>query len=450
MNRLLFAKVEIWFVILALLLGFLGTIGFGAAVLDAERNTARFGALGAVAQSIAEVPDTIIRMKNRKQAMTAINPNRFNSHPAGWQILDGVPKIPGYVLLSRYDGDVRQHVIELVSLGDGKTLFSWQPDAQTLLADAPRTSNVAAFSNWDNGHYRAIHPMLLEDGSLIIKDHQSYLMRIDACARKVWRLDAALAHHSTEADGKGGFWVPALIEPQTLKDVDPGFREDALMHVDADGKVISLTSLDQIMLRHGMEWALASPNQRENDPLHLNDIQPALTDGPYWKAGDLFISIRFLSMAMLYRPSTDKIIWSKQGPWLAQHDIDILDDHRIGIFDNHSIYRNNNAWVDGANRIAIYDFATDTVSGPWNEGLAKLQVKTLSEGLFALLPDGKLMVEEENSGRLLFLNASGGEIASFVNRGSNGTNFRLGWSRYIDEAFGDRVLEKLKEVTCDG
>jgi hypothetical protein len=51
---------------------------------------------------------------------------------------------------------------------------------------------------------------------------------------------------------------------------------------------------------------------------------------------------------------------------------------------------------------------------------------------------------------LLFLNASGGEIASFVNRGSNGTNFRLGWSRYIDEAFGDRVLEKLKEVTCDG
>ena len=46
-----------------------------------------------------------------------------------------------------------------------------------------------------------------------------------------------------------------------------------------------------------------------DDGLHLNDIQPALTDSPYWKKGDLFLSLRHKSLILLYRPSTGKIIW---------------------------------------------------------------------------------------------------------------------------------------------
>ena len=71
-----------------------------------------------------------------------------------------------------------------------------------------------------------------------------------------------------------------------------------------------------------------------HDPIHLNDIEPVLADGPYWKKGDLFLSLRNVSAVMLYRPSTDEIVWIKRGPWIAQHDVDILDDHRIGIYDN--------------------------------------------------------------------------------------------------------------------
>jgi hypothetical protein len=72
-----------------------------------------------------------------------------------------------------------------------------------------------------------------------------------------------------------------------------------------------------------------------DDPTHLNDIQPVLADGPYWKKGDLFVSLRNISSIMLYRPSTDQIVWMKRGPWLSQHDVDILDDHRISVYDNN-------------------------------------------------------------------------------------------------------------------
>ena len=71
------------------------------------------------------------------------------------------------------------------------------------------------------------------------------------------------------------------------------------------------------------------------DPLHLNDIQPVMTDGPYWKRGDVFFSIRYKSMIILYRPSTNKIIWKGVGHSAGQHDVDILDDHRISIFNNN-------------------------------------------------------------------------------------------------------------------
>ena len=81
-----------------------------------------------------------------------------------------------------------------------------------------------------------------------------------------------------------------------------------------------------------MEYLLFSHgNDYENDPIHLNDIQPVDFDGDYWKKGDVFLSIRNQSMIMLYRPSTNQIIWIGNGPYLHQHDVDIIDDHRIAI-----------------------------------------------------------------------------------------------------------------------
>ena len=42
-ERVLFSRVELWVVLVLLFLGCLFVIGFGAAVLDAERQKGRFG-----------------------------------------------------------------------------------------------------------------------------------------------------------------------------------------------------------------------------------------------------------------------------------------------------------------------------------------------------------------------------------------------------------------------
>jgi hypothetical protein len=188
----------------------------------------------------------------------------------------------------------------------------------------------------------------------------------------------------------------------------------------------------------------------QKDPVHLNDIQPVLKDGPYWKAGDLFLSFRHMSMIMLYRPATDEIVWTHQGPWLAQHDVDILDDSRIAVFNNNAYERGTLARVHGTNEITVYDFATGETSQPWDAALTKADVKTLFEGLFTVLPDGTAMVEEENSGRLLFLGRDGTVRGEFINTGADGIAYRMGWTRYMTVAEGEAALAKLSAATCGG
>ena len=98
------------------------------------------------------------------------------------------------------------------------------------------------------------------------------------------------------------------------------------------------------------------------DPIHLNDIQPVNFDGNYWKKGDIFLSLRSQSMVILYRPSTNKIIWKGTGPFFHQHDVNILDEHRISIFNNNSKNFADGEYVDGNNQVIIYDFKTDKYS----------------------------------------------------------------------------------------
>ncbi len=448
MQRLLFAKIEFWVVLLILLIAGLGVIGFGAAVLDGERESGRFGPAGPAALAVAEIPDTVKELLQEDRSMAAFVPGRFADKPTGWTFAPGAQE-PGYVLLSRYDGDRARHVVELVSLSDGTVKHRWMPDADTLLAGAPRESLIAEYTNWNTRHYRAIHPILTESGTLIIKDHQSFLFALDACSKKLWSQETVLFHHSTESDGEGGWWIPGYIEPNQIDRASPDFVEDSLTHVASDGTVLENISAAEILLRHGMEYALFTAGRYQKDPIHINDIQPVLEDGPYWKKGDLFLSFRHLSMLMLYRPSSDEIIWQKQGPWLAQHDVDIIDDHRIAVFNNNAYDKGTGARVYGTNYITVYDFATGQTSTPWAAATEKPDIKTLFEGLFQMLPDGRLMIEEENSGRLVIVTQEGETVAEFINKAEDGLSYRMGWSRFMTKEAGDAVLAHLTG-SCDG
>ena len=63
--------------------------------------------------------------------------------------------------------------------------------------------------------------------------------------------------------------------------------------------------------------------------------------------GDLFLSLRSQNMIILYRLSTNKIISHITGPFSNQHDVDIISDKEISIFNNN-IYFYKGERIDNA------------------------------------------------------------------------------------------------------
>jgi len=440
-ERFLFRKLEVWVLMLIALIGIALAVGFGYLVLINARDGHPKGRLGQAALDIASIPETVKKLIKDKDPRRAIRSERFGTR-SGWTLAPGAKPLSkdGYLLLSRISGDEDRSVVELVDLADFSVKHRWLPDVDTLLAGVPRKSDVSNFQGWNAKLFHYVHPLLLENGDLIVKDHQSPLFRIDRCGKMIWREYKNLFHHSTNTDAEGNLWVPTVIDPGNPA-YGTYFFEDGIDEVSpVDGKILFHRSLPDLLVEKGYEYLMFTSGGYRDDALHLNDIEVAQTSGPYWQKGDLFLSMRHVSMIMLYRPSTDQIIWAKQGPWLAQHDVDIVDDHTIAVFNNNAYDRGNGWYVKDANDITFYDFATGQTRSPYRAAMKDLGIKTLTEGLFDITTEGNVIIEEENSGRIVILDPDGRLVADFINRAKDGYVYDGGWPRYIPRAVGDKVL----------
>lgn len=450
MERLLFRKVAAWVLVLAFAVFLMVLVGFGFVLRAELKNPDKYDMIGDIALNIAKIPQTIKDLIHNKNPMVAERTARLDGK-SGWNVLQPAEggRSEGYLLLSRYSGDAHSAVIELVDLTDLSVHHVWQPDADVLLSDAVLESAITERSRWNTALFRAAHPLLLPDASLILKDHETPLMRVDACANMLWREESDIYHHSTNIDADGNIWVPTRIEPSSRASTER-YNDDALAEVSPEGQLLQTISLTDIFVDNGLRPLIFGAGAFMADTFHLNDIEPVLADGPYWKKGDLFVSMRHKSMIMLYRPSTGKIIWSQQGPWMAQHDVDVIDDHTIAVFDNRAYDMGQGWYVDGTNDIKFYDFRTGITTSPYEEVLREADVVTLTEGLFDKTDSGRVIVEEENSGRLLIIGRDGRLAAEYVNRAGDGKVYAMGWSRWITRDLGDAALAAIASGgACD-
>jgi len=448
-ERILFARVELWVVAVLALTGCLLAIGFGAAVLDAEREDFQFGSVSRAALTVAEIPQTAKRILTGNNDLRVPNSDRLRAIPTGWSFPSGRMTGPnGYILTSRYDGTDKRQKIELLALPEMRLVYRWTPNAHDLLKSVTHIPHFAETTNWSDARFREYHPWIEQNGDLIVKDYDSPLFRINPCSKLVWILQDAGYHHSTEADASGNLWIPAVADKSTIEGVNGNFREDLINKISPAGKVLFSRSLARILIDHGYANLLFT--LPADDPTHLNDIQPVISDGPYWKRGDLFLSMRNISTVMLYRPSTDQILWIKRGPWIAQHDVDILDDHRISVYDNGVQERApRKPYFSEASQVMIYDFATGKISLPFDGPMKRYDFRSWVEGLFTLMPDGSALIEDPTAGRMVIFGRDGRVEAQYVNRAKDGALYQLAWSRYIDKARGDAILSNLRKVKCN-
>jgi hypothetical protein len=199
-------------------------------------------------------------------------------------------------------------------------------------------------------------------------------------------------------------------------------------------------------------FTIGDRNKFTTDPIHLNDIQPVDFDGKFWKKGDVFLPLGHQSMVLLYRPSTNKIIWKGTGPFFHQHDLDVLDDHRISIFNNNSKGFVNGDSVDGHNEVLIYDFKNDQYYSYLKDSLVENDLKTITAGRSEILPNGDLIIEESNFGRTLYFNNDGSLRWTHVNRADNGNVYTTVWSRIMHTKEDIQIVKNFLDNrrTCNG
>jgi hypothetical protein len=429
----MFKKIEIWILYLTILLSILFVIGFGVLVRQELVGSVKAGWVSKTALILAEIPVKIkTAFIGHKLEDRFPNLDGFNGNPNSEE---------SYLLLSRYDGDLQEGVVELVDLTNFEVLYSWNPDIDAFNNLVEQVDEFK-YLHRDSNNTRKIlmHPKLTKDGELLF-GWDSPLQKIDACSNLVSQNTHDKFHHSIETDIDGNIWVPSQLYPQSLpiekvgRDISEygGFEDDAIVKLSSDGKILFEKSVAQIFIDNGLEYLLFSVGDRlfDSDSIHLNDIQPVNIDGEFWKKGDVFLSLRHQSMVLLYRPSNNKIIWKGVGPFFHQHDVDILDDHRISIFNNNSKYFVDGDIVDGHNEVIIYDFKTSEYSLYLQDSLIEDDVRTITRGRSQILTNFDLFIEESNYSRTLYFNKDGSLRWTHVNRADNGNVYRVGWSRIL-------------------
>jgi hypothetical protein len=366
-----------------------------------------------------------------------------------WKQQFPAPSDSGYLLWSGVSAEHKQSVIRLVRLRDGEILQTWAPDVRNLATQI--TDRIEARTGNPNA-LRFTHPLPTHDGNIVFNTGGS-LVKLNACnSTPLWLIDEVF-HHSNEQQSNGTLVVPTVSHQgyKGNRHLQKNTRDDAIAWISPSGKVLEVRPFSNILIDNGLEHLLLGFSGAiiNKDPVHLNEIVPAPSDGAYWKKDDLLISARHLSTVFLYRPSNNKIVWHRTGPWLNQHAAQFLGSDQISVFSNnvygkdrrHHFLRNTDH-----NRVFVYNFKTNSVEEPWAALIEQARPVTVTEGRAQVLKDGGLFIEETNFGRHLRFTST--ELLwSNINNYSDSKVGLVSWSRYLHEEEAQPLLNALRECT---
>ena len=449
-ENIMMKRIPVWLLLFTILMALIFSVIFGWFVKRALHGDERLGDIASVVVSVADFPSlakkSFIELSDQKSPLLIAN--RFpeiNGFRKNGVLQQGASEDDGYLLLSSFDHEKRQSTVKLIRIRDEQIVHEWTPDISSLAEYQLKKSFLDA-DKMIPSRYQISHPLLLDDGSLVFKQ-TGPLFKISACSVIEWAV-TDFFHHSIEMGSEGNLWVPSHDETSFYgKEELANYQGDAIAKVSVDGNLLYKKSVPQILEENGYRGLLFGAGPYENDVIHLNDIEPALYSTKYWNKGDLLVSMRNRSTVFLYRPSTNKIIWLKTGPWLNQHDADFVGQSKISVFGNDVIRSEGSKIIELGNKVYVFDFAGGVVSTPYSEPMNSMEVQTATGGLHRILDNGNVFIEETNHGRLMQI-AHDKVIWQYTAKVDDATVGKLSWSRYLTLDQVRVVLPKLENLSC--
>ena len=337
-----------------------------------------------------------------------------------------------FILLSRYDGKTKRSVVELVDIKKKKILHKWIPDINKINKETKLNKKIIDLDkNFSENRYQIIHPLLLNDGSIIFHGMYTPLVKVDICSNLIWTIDD-IFHHSIEKDENDFIWIPS-------SNVDEdGIAVDYLTKINNEGSILLKVSLKKLLNDINYPYLNIYAG---SDPFHLNDIQPIKKN--VFEKGNYILSMRNISSIAIYDEKQNKIKKIKQGSWVHQHDVDEKENYFLFLDNNLSSEKSR---VNSHNRIIILDNELNKVSEIYSEVLENYKISTLTEGLIEIDED-KIIFEETNNGALYRLSERG--VDWLYTNFHDENIYRLNWSRIISNKLLNDFLKSKNKTICD-
>lgn len=436
-------KAVKWFSIIVLISCFLCLLSFSAYRVGAG------GAIGALTKPIENFSNFPIVVKNvlESSVVSGVPPVYKNEDP-NFQEVNNLD-YDLFALNSFWNIDEYRWDIRLFNFRNDKVIHEWYLEAEG--------------SNFKKTRYQFTNAevrncLLNKDMSLIaVNDETPNMIKLDAESNVIWRNEEMVYHHSLNFDADSNIWVCASNIPIDIKDGPLGayftnidgrkmaFREDYLVNVDNQtGKVIFKKGVAEILVDNGYKnfvFGVNNPMGYDLDPIHLNDIEPVLDNGSYWKKGDLFLSLRNRSLVFQYRPSTNAIVRLIFGPLLNQHDVDLLNDSTLTIFNNN-LATSRALPVEGVevdekfqlnnSGVIKYNVKDGSFEKLYESYMKELDMRTNTQGFQQTLSNGDLYIESENQAKVYIVNQDGFVLKKVFHTPIEGYIERPNWIRLFE------------------
>ncbi|HEX8523192.1 MAG TPA: arylsulfotransferase family protein [Tepidisphaeraceae bacterium] len=348
------------------------------------------------------------------------------ARPQGQVLVTATPAAcEGYTFLT-YDVN-RPSTARLIDL-QGNVVHEWHRSLREIWPNPPQRATPAPDTAiaWRYGQ-------LLPNGDIIVTI-KSYgdtpdgygLAKLDKDSKVIWAVPANFHHHfSLAPDGRifgiTHEWRDTVKQPVKGAGFLPKqVLEDFLVELSPEGKELSRVSLLEAMASAGTRELLGSAvygprslpsaaafrayKVNDWDPLHPNDVEfisaEFASHHPLMKEGMLLISLRDLDALILLDPAKRSVTWAMRGPWVRQHDPDLLPDGHLLLFDNLG----NNV-AGGPTRILEIEPQSGKVA--WSFSGKSRRLRSERSGGVQRLPNGNTLISEDDRGKLLEVTSSG-------------------------------------------
>jgi hypothetical protein len=303
------------------------------------------------------------------------------------------------------------HLIDL----DGTVLHSWHLDYEAIrgpgaMARAPMSRArllwrpARALPNGDL--------IALVDFSDAATPQGLALVRLDRDSRPLWVFHGHV-HHDFDIAPDGRIFVlgQGLRErpPKGLAALRGPLADEQLYVLSPEGKLLRTVSIVKALGRSRyvrmIPPLVGRPVYTDGDYLHSNNVDYA--DGAtaarfdFVKEGQVLLSLRNIDLLAVLDVGSETVTWARRGEWMLQHDPDFLENGNLMLFDNQG-----DGDRGGGSRVIEYDPRTSAIVWQY-PGATGAPLKTSYRGEQQLLPNGDVLLNEFQEGRLLEVTRAG-------------------------------------------